>query len=58
VLKLAARGLTNKEIAYRLGISDRTVQFHLNSVFNKTGASSRTAAAVHAVQQGWIELDS
>lgn len=57
VLKLAARGLTNKEIAYRLGISDRTVQFHMNSVFSKMGASSRTDAAVRAVQQGWIEVD-
>jgi DNA-binding NarL/FixJ family response regulator len=47
--------LTNREIAYRLGISDRTVQFHMNSVFNKTGASSRTEAAVLALQQGWID---
>ena len=49
VLTLAAQGLTNREIAYRLGISDRTVQFHMNSVFNKTGASSRTEAAVSSV---------
>lgn len=56
VLALAARGLTNREIAYRLGISDRTVQFHLNSVFNKTGTSSRTEAATLALQRGWIGL--
>jgi DNA-binding NarL/FixJ family response regulator len=54
VLTLAAQGLTNKEIAYRLGISDRTVQFHMNSVFNKTGTSSRTEAATIALQRGWI----
>jgi DNA-binding NarL/FixJ family response regulator len=57
VLTLAAQGLTNKEIAYRLGISDRTVQFHMNSVFNKTGTFSRTEAATLALQQGWIALD-
>ncbi len=55
VLALAAQGLTNKEIAYRLGISDRTVQFHMNSVFNKTGTSSRTEAAMLAAQRGWID---
>ena len=57
VLTLAAQGLTNKEIAYRLGISDRTVQFHMNSVFNKTGTSSRTEAATVALQRGWIAVD-
>jgi DNA-binding NarL/FixJ family response regulator len=57
VLTLAAQGLTNKEIAYRLGISDRTVQFHMNSVFNKSGTSSRTEAALIAVQRGWIVIE-
>lgn len=54
VLTLAANGLTNKEIAYRLGISERTVQFHMNSIFNKTGTQSRTAAVALALQQGWL----
>ena len=57
VLSLAAKGFTNKEIAYRLGVSDRTVQFHMNSVFNKTGTASRTEAAVLSIQHGWIEID-
>ena len=57
VLTLAAQGLSNKEIAYRLGISDRTVQFHMNSVFNKTGTSSRTEAATFALQRGWIVIE-
>lgn len=56
VLTLAAQGLTNKEIAYRLGLSDRTVQFHMNSVFNKTDTSSRTEAATLALQKGWLGL--
>ena len=54
VLTLAARGLTNKEIAYRLGISDRTVQFHMNSIFNKTGTNSRTEAVAFALRNAWI----
>jgi DNA-binding CsgD family transcriptional regulator len=54
VLGLAAMGLTNKEIAYRLGISDRTVQFHMNSIFNKTGTGSRTEAVALAIRSGWI----
>ena len=54
VLGLAARGLTNKEIAYRLGISERTVQFHMNSIFNKTGTNSRTEAVALAARSGWL----
>ena len=54
VLTLAAEGLTNKEIAYRLGISERTVQFHINSIFNKTTTSSRTEAVALALRSGWI----
>lgn len=54
VLRLAADGLTNKEIAYRLDLSERTVQFHMNSVFNKTGTSSRTEAATYALRRGWL----
>lgn len=54
VLDLAAQGLTNKEIAYRLGISERTVQFHINSIFNKTTTSSRTEAVALAMRNGWL----
>ena len=54
VLTFAAEGLTNKEIAYRLGLSERTIQFHMNSVFNKTGTNSRTEAATYGLRQGWI----
>lgn len=50
VLSLVARGLTNKEIAYRLGISERTVQFHLNSIFNKSDTHSRTEAVAKLLQ--------
>ena len=54
VLQLAAAGLTNKEIAYRLGLSERTIQFHLNTVFQKTGTASRTEAASLALRRGWL----
>jgi DNA-binding NarL/FixJ family response regulator len=54
VLSLAAQGLTNKEIAYRLGISDRTVQFHMRSIFDKTATESRTEAVAVALRNGWL----
>lgn len=55
VLGFAAQGLTNKEIAFRLGLSERTVQFHMNSLFNKTGTQSRTEVVALALRNGWIE---
>ena len=58
VLTLVAHGLTNREIAYRLGISDRTVQFHINAIFNKTGAQSRTEAVALAFSRRWLEIES
>ncbi|OQA22899.1 MAG: Transcriptional regulatory protein DegU [Chloroflexi bacterium ADurb.Bin360] len=58
VLTLVAQGLTNREIAYRLGISDRTVQFHINMIFNKTGAQSRTEAVAMALSRRWLEVET
>lgn len=54
VLTLAAQGLTNKEIAYRLRLSERTVQFHMNSIFNKTDTNSRTEAVALAIKNNWL----
>jgi DNA-binding NarL/FixJ family response regulator len=45
VLRLVADGMTNREIAYTLVLSDKTVKRHLDNVFAKLGVSSRTAAA-------------
>jgi DNA-binding NarL/FixJ family response regulator len=56
VLTLAAAGLTNKEVAYRLGISERTVQFHINSIFKKTSTNSRTEVVVLTLKNGWIDV--
>ena len=54
VLKLAARGLTNAQIAQELFLSPRTVNAHLNSIYHKLGVSSRTAATRFAGEHGLI----
>src|SRR5512144_3219837 len=54
VLRLAAKGYTNKSIGVQLSISDRTVQGHLAHIFAKLQASSRTEAVMRAVSQGLI----
>lgn len=54
VLRLAARGHTNKAIGVELDISDRTVQGHLAKIYDKLGAASRTEAVMRAVTLGWI----
>jgi DNA-binding NarL/FixJ family response regulator len=56
VLEHLARGLGNKQIAARLGIAERTVKFHVSSVFSKLGATNRTEAVTRAAQAGLIEL--
>jgi NarL family two-component system response regulator LiaR len=57
VLKLAAKGMTNREIASELVISVRTVQVHLSNIFSKMGVGSRTEAVLHALRRGWITLE-
>jgi len=57
VLKLAARGMTNREVASKLTISVRTVQVHLSNVFSKLGVGSRTEAVLYALRQGWLTLE-
>ena len=52
VLRLVAEGLANKEIARRLGISEKTVKAHLNNVFAKLDVHSRTQAALQAIRSG------
>lgn len=54
VLKLVARGYTNKAVAAQLGISDRTVQGHLANVFGKLHAQSRTDAVMIGLRLGLI----
>lgn len=54
VLRLTARGFTNKAIGAQLSISDRTVQGHLAKIYGKLHAASRTEAVMRAVTLGWI----
>ena len=58
VLRLVAKGFTNKAIGIQLNISDRTVQGHLAHIFAKLQANSRTEAVMRAVSIGWISQDT
>jgi len=57
VLKLAASGKSNKDIAEALTISLRTVQSHMRSIFNKLGVGSRSEAIIYGLKQGWFNLE-
>ena len=56
VLKLAARGMSNKEIAIDLDIGIRTVKGHLVNIFGKMRVGSRTEAVLVALKKGWVTL--
>ena len=56
VLRLLAEGLPNKAIAHRLGISEHTAKFHVNSILGKLGVQSRTEAVVRATRLGLVLL--
>jgi len=57
ILKLASRGISNKELSEKLFISLRTVKAHMTNIFNKLGCSSRTDAIIKGLKQGYIDLD-
>lgn len=57
VLKLSARGMSNRNIALQLGISTRTVKGHLTSIFSKLEANSRSQAVAQALKNGWLTVD-
>lgn len=54
VLRLVVGGQTNQEIGFKLGISEKTVEKHLDSIFTKLDVSSRVEAAVWAVREGVV----
>ena len=56
VLKLLAEGLFNKEIAYKLSISEKTVKNHVSNIFKKIDVSDRTQAAVFAIKNNLVNL--
>ncbi len=57
VIKLLVRGRSNKEIGSDMGITERTVRFHLQSIFEKLGVMDRTQAAVESLRQGLVQID-
>jgi DNA-binding NarL/FixJ family response regulator len=57
VLKLAAKGMKNQDIAHELFLSIRTVQTHLSNIFSKMGVGSRTEAVLEALKRGWLKLE-
>jgi DNA-binding NarL/FixJ family response regulator len=57
VIKLAAKGMSNKEIADELLLSKRTVEGHLRSIFNKLQVGSRTEAVLCSLRKGWLALE-
>jgi DNA-binding NarL/FixJ family response regulator len=54
VLGLVARGLSNREIATRLAITERTARTHVSNILGKLGLASRTQAALYAVEHGLV----
>ncbi|WMJ85407.1 response regulator [Anaerocolumna sp. MB42-C2] len=56
VLKLLTEGLFNKEIAYQLSISEKTVKNHVSNIFKKISVSDRTQAAVYAIRNNIVEI--
>jgi NarL family two-component system response regulator YdfI len=56
VLRMLAEGLVNKDIASRLRISEHTVKFHISSILEKLGASTRTEAVTLGIRRGLIPI--
>ena len=52
ILQLVLAGYTNKAIAAEMYISEKTVEFHLDNIYTKTGARTRLLAGIWAIQHG------
>jgi two-component system, NarL family, response regulator YdfI len=56
ILQFVARGYKSKEIAFDMGISERTVKAHLTSIYNKLGVDSRSQAVACALEKGILHM--
>ncbi|HEY7598874.1 MAG TPA: response regulator transcription factor [Candidatus Limnocylindrales bacterium] len=56
ILDNIAKGMTNKQVAYALSISEQTVKNHMSSILRKLSVNDRTQAVVYAMKQGWIRI--
>jgi DNA-binding NarL/FixJ family response regulator len=57
VLRMIVGGMSNKEIAYGLDVSENTVKSHVKNIFDKLGVSDRTTAATTAIKRGLVRVD-
>lgn len=57
VLRMIVGGMSNKEIAFALDISENTVKTHVKNIFDKIGVSDRTSAATTAIKRGLVRVD-
>ncbi|MFA5438692.1 response regulator [Dehalococcoides sp.] len=57
VLKMAARGVSNKDIADQLYLSNRTIQTHLSNISKKLSVGSRTEAILYGLKRGWFIME-
>lgn len=57
IMKLASRGMSNKDLAEELCLTVRTVKAHLSNIFSKLGVASRTEAILKGLREGWLTLD-
>lgn len=56
ILQHITRGMANKTIAHKLGISHQTVKNHMTSILRKLDVEDRTQAAIYAIRHGWVRL--
>ena len=54
IMRLAVEGMTNREIAAKVNLSQNTVKFHIRQILQKTGSTNRTELAHHAAKEGWL----
>ena len=57
VLRMIVGGMSNKEIAFALDVSENTIKTHVKNIFDKIGVSDRTSAATTAIKRGLVRVD-